>query len=122
MTNEAENGAVAPQKDEIVYDDFAKLDIRIGTVLEAEEVPKSKKLLKLRIDTGIDQRTILSGIAQHFSAESLIGRQVTVLVNLAPRKMMGIESEGMVLMAEDADGALKLIQPEDKVKNGSEVN
>ena len=119
---EEENKGVSLPKPEITYDDFAKLDMRIGTVLEAEVVPKSKKLLKLKIDTGIDQRTILSGIAQHFEAKSLIGRQVTVLVNLAPRKMMGIESEGMVLMAEDADGALKMLIPEDKVTNGSEVS
>ena len=113
---------VNKQKEEITYDDFAKLDIRIGTVIEAEKMPKSKKLLKLKIDTGIDQRTILSGISQHFEPEDIIGKQVTVLVNLAPRKMMGIDSEGMVLMAEDAGGELRLVLPEQKVKNGSEVN
>ena len=122
LTNEAEEQGVNPLKEEITYDDFAKLDIRIGTVLEAEKLPKSKKLLKLKVDTGIDQRTILSGIANHFEPEALIGKQVTVLANLAPRKMMGIVSEGMVLMAEDANGDLKLVQPEDEVNNGSEVN
>jgi methionyl-tRNA synthetase len=122
LTNDAAEQEVTPMKPEITYDDFAKLDIRIGKVLEAEKLPKSKKLLKLKIDTGLDQRTILSGIANHFEPESLIGKQVTVLVNLAPRKMMGIESEGMVLMAEDANGDLKLVQPESEVKNGSEVN
>jgi methionyl-tRNA synthetase len=122
LSNESTEAQVNPMKPEITYDDFAKLDIRIGKVLEAEKLPKSKKLLKLKIDTGIDQRTILSGIANHFEPESLIGKQVTVLVNLAPRKMMGIESEGMVLMAEDANGDLKLVQPEDEVNNGSEVN
>jgi methionyl-tRNA synthetase len=122
LTNEAEEQEVKPLKAEITYDDFAKLDIRIGTVLEAEKLPKSKKLLKLKVDTGVDQRTILSGIANHFEPEALIGKQVTVLANLAPRKMMGIESEGMVLMAEDANGDLKLVQPEAEVNNGSEVN
>jgi methionyl-tRNA synthetase len=122
VSNEAAEAGVSPQKPEITYDDFAKLDIRIGTVLEAEKLPKSKKLLKLKIDTGVDQRTILSGIAQHFEPEALIGKQVTVLINLAPRKMMGLESEGMVLMAEDANGDLKLVQPEAKVTSGSEVN
>ena len=122
MTNEEEAAKVAPAKPEITYDDFAKLDIRIGTVLEAEKLPKSKKLLKLKIDTGVDQRTILSGISQHFEAEGLIGKQVTVLINLAPRKMMGIDSEGMVLMAEDLNGDLKLIGPEGGSDNGSQVN
>ena len=122
MTNEEEAAKVAPVKPEITYDDFAKLDIRIGTVLEAEKLPKSKKLLKLKIDTGVDQRTILSGISQHFEAEELIGKQVTVLINLAPRKMMGIDSEGMVLMAEDLNGDLKLIGPEGGSDNGSQVN
>ena len=122
MTNEEEAAKVAPAKPEITYDDFAKLDIRIGTVLEVEKLPKSKKLLKLKIDTGVDQRTILSGISQHFEAEGLIGKQVTVLINLAPRKMMGIDSEGMVLMAEDLNGDLKLIGPEGGSDNGSQVN
>jgi methionyl-tRNA synthetase len=122
LINEAAMAEVNKQKDEITYDDFAKLDIRIGTILAAEKLPKSKKLLKLSIDTGIDQRTILSGISQHFEPEDLIGQQVTVLVNLAPRKMMGIDSEGMVLMAEDASGGLRLVVPQEDVKNGSEVN
>jgi len=122
LKNEAEMTEVKAQKENISYDDFAKLDIRIGTVLEAENLPKSKKLIKLKIDTGIDQRIILSGIAQHFKVEDIIGKQVTVLVNLEPRKMMGIESEGMVLMAEDASGDLRLLTPEVKVKNGSEIS
>ncbi|MEN8250455.1 MAG: methionine--tRNA ligase, partial [Bacteroidota bacterium] len=120
--NEVTMAEVKELKGEITYDDFAKLDIRIGTVLEAEKMPKSKKLLKLKIDTGIDQRTVLSGIAHQFEPESLIGKQVTVLANLAPRKMMGIESEGMVLMAEDASGALQMLIPEDEVNNGSQVS
>jgi methionyl-tRNA synthetase len=122
LKNEADMTEVKAAKAEITYDDFAKLDIRIGTVLAAEKLPKSKKLLKLKIDTGIDQRTVLSGISQYFTPEELIGKQVTILVNLAPRKMMGIESEGMVLMAENASGELQLIIPEKGVKNGSEVN
>ncbi|MEL7005311.1 MAG: methionine--tRNA ligase, partial [Bacteroidota bacterium] len=119
---EMQEEVVAPAKKEIVFDDFMKVDIRIGTILEAEKVPKSKKLLKLKIDTGIDQRTVLSGIAQHFEAESIIGQQVSILVNLAPRKMMGMESQGMILMAEDQKGDLKFILPSDKVSNGSTVS
>jgi methionyl-tRNA synthetase len=113
---------VAPLKSEITYDDFAKLDIRIGKVLTAEKMEKSNKLLKLTVDTGIDKRTILSGIAQHFTPEEMIGKQVTLLVNLAPRKMMGIESQGMILMAEDADGKLRLLQPNEVVNPGSVVS
>jgi methionyl-tRNA synthetase len=120
--NEQANAAPAPLKDTIQYDDFAKLDMRIGTVLSAEKVKKSKKLLKLLVDTGVDQRTILSGIAQHFEPEELVGQQVMVLANLAPRAMMGTESQGMVLMAEDADGRLRLVRPTEKVKNGSGVS
>ncbi|HOX83885.1 MAG TPA: methionine--tRNA ligase [Chryseolinea sp.] len=114
--------SVAPLKSEITYDDFAKLDIRIGKVLTAEKMEKSNKLLKLTVDTGVDTRTILSGIAQHFSPEEMIGKQVTLLVNLAPRKMMGIESQGMILMAEDADGKLRLLQPNEVVNPGSVVS
>ncbi len=114
--------SVAPLKSEITYDDFAKLDIRIGKVLTAEKMEKSNKLLKLTVDTGIDTRTILSGIAQHFTPEEMVGKQVTLLVNLAPRKMMGIESQGMILMAEDADGKLRLLQPNEVVNPGSTVS
>ena len=110
-----------PSKPEITIDDFGKIDMRIGTVLKAERMEKSKKLLKLTIDTGIDTRTVLSGIAEHYSPEQVIGKQVTLLVNLAPRKMMGIESQGMILMAEDKDGKLKLIAPGDAVSPGSTV-
>ena len=91
---------VKPLKPEITFDDFFKLDIRIGKVLAAEKMEKSNKLLKLVIDTGVDKRTVLSGIAQHFSPEEMVGKQVTLVANLAPRKMMGMESQGMVLMAE----------------------
>lgn len=113
---------IEPQKDTITYDDFVKMDMRVGTILEAEKVPKSNKLLKFKVDTGIDQRTILSGIAKHYSPEEMIGKQVTVLTNLAPRKIMGFESEGMILMAEDGDGSLKLLQPNDTTGNGSMIS
>jgi methionyl-tRNA synthetase len=112
---------VKPAKPEIVYDDFAKMDIRVGTVLEAERVPKTDKLMKLKIDTGLDIRTVVSGIAHHFEPEQVIGRQVSILVNLAPRKLKGIESQGMILMAEDADGKLKFVTPTELVANGSGV-
>lgn len=101
----------APVKEAIEYDDFAKMDIRTGVILTAEKMEKSKKLLKLTVDLGFEQRTILSGIAEHFAPETVIGQQVVVLANLAPRKMMGIESQGMILMAEDADGKLAFVAP-----------
>ncbi|HLK98597.1 MAG TPA: methionine--tRNA ligase, partial [Hymenobacter sp.] len=113
---------VAELKPEIVYDDFAKMDIRIGTITEAERVPKSDKLLKLKVDDGMGGRQILSGIAKHFAPEDIIGKQVTFLANLAPRKMMGHESQGMILMAEDRDGKLALIAPGDVVWNGGGVS
>ena len=110
-----------PQKAECTFDDFQKMDIRVSTILEAEKLPKTKKLLKLTIDTGIDKRTIVSGIAEHFTPEELIGQQVLVLVNLAPRDFKGISSQGMILMAEDATGALRLVQPNEKTNNGAMV-
>jgi methionyl-tRNA synthetase len=113
---------VKPSKPEMTIDDFGKIDIRIGTVLKAERMEKSKKLLKLTIDTGIDTRIVLSGIAEHYAPEEVVGKQVTLLVNLAPRKMMGIDSQGMILMAEDKDGKLKLIAPGDAVSPGSTVS
>ncbi len=122
-TKKANEAAVpaSPQKDEITYDEFVKMDIRTGTILEAEKVPKTKKLLKLKIDTGIDRRTVVSGIAEHYQPEEIIGRKVCVLVNLAPRKLRGITSQGMILMAEDADGKLCFVSPDEEVRNGSEV-
>ena len=111
----------APQKEEITFDDFVKMDIRTGTILEAEKVPKTKKLLKLKINTGIDQRTVVSGIAEYFSPEEIVGKQVSILVNLVPRKLRGIVSQGMILMAEDKDGKLIFVSPAEKVSNGSEV-
>lgn len=111
-----------PSKPEITFDEFSKMDMRIGTVVEAEKVEKSKKLLKLKVDTGIDTRTVLSGIAEHYSPEEMVGKQVTILVNLAPRKIMGFESQGMILMAEDKDGTLKLIHTGDNVTPGSTIS
>ena len=110
-----------PQKPECSFEDFQKMDIRVSTILEAEKLPKTKKLLKLTIDTGIDKRTIVSGIAEHFTPEELIGQQVLVLVNLAPRDFKGITSQGMILMAEDATGALRLVQPNEKTNSGAMV-
>ncbi len=112
---------IEPQKESVSFDDFQKMDIRVSTILEAEKVAKTKKLLKLTIDTGIDKRVIVSGIAEHFTPEELVGRQVLVLVNLEPRMLRGIESKGMILMAEDASGKLRLLQPDDKVTCGAQV-
>ncbi len=119
---EAAKTPVDPLKPEITIDDFSKLDIRVGRVVAAERMPKSDKLLKLTIDSGLDQRTILSGIAKHYKPEDLVGKQVTFIANLAPRKMMGLESNGMVLMAEDKDGTLRLLRPIADVEPGSKVS
>ena len=114
---------VEPQKETISFDDFTKLDIRIGTILEAEKIPKTKKLLKLKVDVGIDVRTIVSGIAESFKPEDIIGQRVSVLVNLAPRKLKGVESQGMILMSDTPDGKLTFIEPEkDGVRNGESVS
>lgn len=113
---------VPPGKETIEFDDFAKMDIRIGEIVAAEKMEKSKKLLKLTVNDGIKERTILSGIAEHFKPEEVIGKQVSFLANLAPRTMMGLESEGMILMAEDADGSLSFVQPDKKIWNGATVN
>lgn len=121
--NKAENTTVEPQKDSIQYDDFAKMDIRTGTILEAEKMPKANKLLVLKVDTGIDVRTIVSGIAEHFSPEEVVGKRVTVLVNLAPRALRGVESQGMILMTQDAEGKLVFVNPDrDGVANGATIN
>ena len=112
---------VTEQKAEVSFDDFQKMDIRVSTILAAEKVAKTKKLLKLSIDTGIDKRTIVSGIAEYYTPEQLVGRQVLVLANLAPREIKGIESRGMILMAEDALGRLVLVQPEDKTMSGAMI-
>ncbi len=110
-----------PQKDTIDFEDFTKLDIRLGTILEAEKVEKADKLLKLLIDTGIDKRTVVSGIAEHYSPEEVIGKTVQILLNLAPRKIRGIESQGMILMAEDAEGKLSFMAPEKGFEAGGSV-
>ncbi|CAL2090691.1 methionine--tRNA ligase [Tenacibaculum sp. 190524A05c] len=119
--NEAANKEVEPQKDTIEFDDFTKMDIRIGTILEAEKVAKTKKLLKLKVDVGIDVRTIVSGIAESFKPEDIVGQQVTVLCNLAPRKIRGVESQGMILMTDAEDGTLAFVEPQQKVQNGGQV-
>ncbi|ALJ05483.1 methionine--tRNA ligase [Pseudalgibacter alginicilyticus] len=129
--NDAANKKVEPQKDTITFDDFTKLDLRVGTIIEAEKMPKAKKLLVLKVDTGIDVRTIVSGIAESFTAEEVVGKQVTVLVNLAPRALRGVESEGMILMTESANGKLVFVNPDissnstniaSKVANGLQIS
>ena len=121
--NETANSTVEPQKESIEFDDFTKLDIRVGTILEAIKVPKTKKLIQLKVDVGIDTRTIVSGIAESFSPEEVIGQKVTVLTNLAPRVIKGVESQGMILMADTPDGKLAFIEPENsKVKNGNKIS
>ena len=114
---------IAPQKDTIQFDDFTKLDLRVGTIIEAEKMAKTKKLLVLKVDTGIDIRTIVSGIAESFTPEEIIGKKVTVLVNLAPRALRGVDSEGMILMTEDTSGKLVFVNPDtDGVSNGGGIN
>ena len=110
-----------PQKDTISFEDFQRMDIRVSTILEAQRVAKTKKLLRLTVDTGIDRREIVSGIAEHYTPEELVGKQVLVLVNLAPRELKGILSQGMILMAEDASGKLRLLQPDETTANGAVV-
>lgn len=117
---QAEQSEIINQKSEIVYDDFAKMDLRVGTILHAEKVVKADKLLKLEVDMGDEKRTIVSGIALHFAPEDIIGKQVTVVANLAPRKLKGIESRGMILMAEH-EGKLVFVSPVEMVGAGSEV-
>ena len=119
--NAAAEVKAEPQKELCTFDDFQKMDIRVSTIIAAEKVAKTKKLLRLTVDTGIDERTIVSGIAEHFTPEELVGKQVLVLVNLQPRELKGILSQGMILMAEDATGALRLVQPSEAVKAGSIV-
>ena len=121
--NEAANKEVVPQKDVATFDDFTKLDLRVGTIIEAEKVRKTKKLLKLIVDTGLDKRTIVSGIAESFTPEEIIGKKVTVLANLAPRTIAKVESQGMILMTETPEGKLVFVNPdEDGVNNGETIN
>ncbi len=120
-SNENSSVKAVPAKDPVSFDDFSKIDIRTATILEAEKIPKTTKLLKLKIDTGIDIRTIVSGIAEYFDPQAIIGKQISIIANLEPRKIKGIESKGMILMAEDKDGKLVLVSPVEKVSNGSMV-
>ena len=112
---------IEPQKDPVSFDDFGRMDIRTATVLEAERVPKTDKLLKLTIDTGIDQRTIVSGIAEYYSPEEMVGKQICILANLEPRKIRGIESKGMILMAKQGDGKMRFITPAEALVNGAVI-
>jgi methionyl-tRNA synthetase len=121
--NKMENRTVEPQKETATFEDFSKLDLRVGTILEAEKMPKANKLLVLKVDTGMDVRTIVSGIAEHFSPEEVIGKRVTVLVNLAPRALRGVESQGMILMTNNAEGKLVFVNPDaDGVDNGAGIS
>lgn len=123
VANKAENTVIEQQKETATFEDFSKLDLRVGTILEAEKMPKANKLLVLKVDTGIDVRTIVSGIAEHFSPEEVIGKRVTVLVNLAPRALRGVESQGMILMTNNAEGKLVFVNPDaDGVKNGALIS
>ena len=118
---EKEEKGAEPAKEDISFEDFTKMDIRVGKVLEAEKVPKTQKLLKLKVDTGIDQRTVVSGIAEYFKPEDIKGKQVSIVVNLAPKKIRGIESHGMILMAEDTDGKLVFVGPDEEIVKGSMI-
>ena len=122
--NSEEESKLEPQKDEATFEDFSKLDIRIGTIIAAEKKPKTKKLMVLKVNTGLDERTIVSGIAEHYKAEELIGKRVSVVVNLKPIKLKGTLSEGMILMTEDAEGKLTFLNPDNdsSVNNGTSIN
>lgn len=121
VKDEEQKPLVLPQKEECTFDDFEKMDIRTATVLEAERVPKTDKLLKLTIDTGIDTRVIVSGIAEYYTPEQMVGKQICILANLAPRKIRGIESKGMILMAKEPDGKMRIVTPEERLANGANV-
>jgi methionyl-tRNA synthetase len=112
LANEIANKEIESQKETVSFEDFSKLDLRVGTIIEAKKMPKAKKLLVLQVDTGVDTRTIVSGIADSFSAVEVIGKRVTVLINLAPRALRGVESQGMILMTETADGRLVFVNPD----------
>ncbi len=121
--NAAENQKIEPQKDTASFEDFTKMDLRVGTILEAHKMPKTKKLMVIKVDTGLDKRTVVSGIAEHYKAEEIIGKKVTVLANLAPRKLRGIESEGMILMTENSAGKLVFVNPDEEgVEPGTTIN
>ena len=116
-----ENNKFPPMKDEVTFDDFSKMDIRVGQVLAAEKVEKANKLLKLTVNTGLDTRTVFSGIAEHYSPEEVVGKKVSILMNLAPRKIRGVESQGMILMAEDDEGKLSFVAPTKEMEAGGEI-
>ena len=120
-TNEASDVKAQPAKEPVSFDEFSRMDIRTATILEAEKVPKTNKLLKLKIDTGLDVRTIVSGIAEYYEPEDIVGRQISIIANLEPRMIKGIESKGMILMAEDHDGRLVMVTPSGEVSNGSVI-
>ena len=121
--NAADNKIVEPQKEIATFEDFTKMDLRVGTIVEATKMPKADKLLVLKVDTGLDIRTIVSGIAGSFTPEEIIGKKVTVLINLAPRKLRGVESQGLILMTEDAKGKLVFLNPDtDGVENGAVIS
>ena len=122
INNQKTNPNANPMKEQISFDDFTKIDLRTATILEAEKVEKADKLLKLKVDTGVDVRTVVSGIAESFSPEEIIGKQVMILLNLAPRKIRGIESQGMLLLTTKPDGKLSFVTPDEKVENGIEIS
>src|SRR5690606_7279398 len=121
LNNNKTNPNANPMKEEVTFDEFTKIDLRTATILEAEKVEKADKLLKLKVDTGVDVRTVVSGIAESFTPEEIIGKQVMILLNLAPRKIRGIESQGMLLLTTKPDGKLSFVTPEEPVKNGTEI-
>jgi methionyl-tRNA synthetase len=121
QSNKKTNPNANPMKDEIQFDDFSKIDLRTATILTAEKVEKADKLLKFTVDTGVDVRTVVSGVAESFSPEELIGKQVMILLNLAPRKIRGIESQGMFLLTTKPDGKLSFVTPDETVENGIEI-
>ena len=121
--NQEAEANISPQKETISFEDFSKLDMRVGTIVSAKKLPKTDKLLVLEVNTGLDTRTIVSGIAQSFTPEEIVGKQVTVLINLAPRKLRGVESQGMILMTENAEGKLVFVHPsEGGVTDGTAIN
>ena len=120
--NSIENKTMTAQKELIQFEDFSKMDLRVGTILEAEKMPKANKLLVLKVDTGIDVRTIVSCIAESFSPEEVVGKKVTVLINLAPRNLRGVESQGMILMTNNAEGKLVFVNPDAEADNGETIN
>jgi methionyl-tRNA synthetase len=119
--NDAANQTLVPAKANIQFEDFGAMDIRVATIVAAEKVEKTKKLLKLTVNTGLDERTVVSGIAEHYQPEEIIGQQVSLLVNLAPREIKGIVSQGLILMAENSAGKLTFVAPNTKFENGSVV-